>query len=50
MNNLEYLKNFMEFKKNIPQEAIYSLEEIVNPSKFVDTLITYINPNISHIK
>ncbi|MFM1572500.1 endopeptidase La [Helcococcus ovis] len=48
--SLEYLKNFMEFKKNIPQEAIYSLEEIVNPSKFVDTLITYINPNIAEVQ
>ena len=48
--SLEYLKNFMEFKKNIPQEAIYSLEEIVNPSKFVDTLITYINPNIADVQ
>ena len=44
-NSMDLLKPYVQFKNDIPEEAIFVLQDIDNMSKFADILVTYINPS-----
>lgn len=44
-NSMDLLKSYVQFKNDIPEEAIFVLQDIDNMSKFADILVTYINPS-----
>lgn len=44
-NSMDLLKTYVQFKNDIPEEAIFVLQDIDNMSKFADILVTYINPS-----